>query len=166
MEGKQLVHDGDAVSPVVGVILMVAVTVILAAVAGSFVLGLGEETRGAPPQAGFEFEYADDNGDPAGGTYDQLRITHVSGATIDVERLSLRSSAPIGSGPANGSDPDYTDEIDLDGSVGPASTVSAGDSLYVSTDVSEQELDDLTVRIVYTDVSGTNSVPLATWNGN
>ena len=35
-------RDDDAVSPVIGVILMVAITVILAAVIGTFVLGLGD----------------------------------------------------------------------------------------------------------------------------
>ncbi|GAD52224.1 hypothetical protein MBEHAL_0984 [Halarchaeum acidiphilum MH1-52-1] len=37
----KLVSDDRAVSPVIGVILMVAITVILAAVIGTFVLGLG-----------------------------------------------------------------------------------------------------------------------------
>ena len=41
MELKQLFADDSAVSPVIGVILMVAITVILAAVIGSFVLNLG-----------------------------------------------------------------------------------------------------------------------------
>jgi flagellin-like protein len=36
---------GKAVSPVIGVILMVAITVILAAVIGTFVLGLGEQVE-------------------------------------------------------------------------------------------------------------------------
>ncbi len=37
--------DEEAVSPVIGVILMVAITVILAAVIGTFVLGLGDEVE-------------------------------------------------------------------------------------------------------------------------
>ena len=43
MEFKQLIGDDDAVSPVIGVILMVAITVILAAVIGTFVHGLGDQ---------------------------------------------------------------------------------------------------------------------------
>ncbi|WP_338071862.1 type IV pilin N-terminal domain-containing protein [Halorutilus salinus] len=39
-------NDDSAVSPVIGVILMVAITVILAAVIGTFVLGLGEKRSG------------------------------------------------------------------------------------------------------------------------
>lgn len=43
MQLKQLLgDDDDAVSPVIGVILMVAITVILAAVIRMFVLGLGD----------------------------------------------------------------------------------------------------------------------------
>lgn len=40
--------DDRAVSPVIGVILMVAITVILAAVIGSFVLGIGSQQEAAP----------------------------------------------------------------------------------------------------------------------
>ena len=39
--------DDRGVSPVIGVILMVAITVILAAVVGTFVLGLGDQTSGS-----------------------------------------------------------------------------------------------------------------------
>ena len=50
MELKNLFQTDDdrAVSPVIGVILMVAITVILAAVIGTFVLGLGEEVESNP----------------------------------------------------------------------------------------------------------------------
>jgi len=47
--------DDDAVSPVIGVILMVAITVILAAVIGTFVLGLGDQVQ-QEAQAGVNFE--------------------------------------------------------------------------------------------------------------
>ena len=40
--------EDRAVSPVIGVILMVAITVILAAVIGTFVLGLGESVEQNP----------------------------------------------------------------------------------------------------------------------
>ncbi|MEF8771593.1 type IV pilin N-terminal domain-containing protein, partial [Halodesulfurarchaeum sp.] len=40
--------DKRGVSPVIGVILMVAITVILAAVIGSFVLGIGGDIQQAP----------------------------------------------------------------------------------------------------------------------
>lgn len=55
MKLKELFTEDRAVSPVIGVILMVAITVILAAVIGAFVLGLGDSTESAP-QASFQCE--------------------------------------------------------------------------------------------------------------
>jgi flagellin-like protein len=53
---KELVTgDERGVSPVIGVILMVAITVILAAVIGTFVLGLGDSVQ-QNAQAGVSFE--------------------------------------------------------------------------------------------------------------
>jgi flagellin-like protein len=49
---KQFVSDKRGVSPVIGVVLMVAVVVILAAVIGAFVLGLGGSQQ-STPQASF-----------------------------------------------------------------------------------------------------------------
>ena len=57
MRLKQLLADDDAVSPVIGVILMVALTVILAAIIGTFVLGLGDQVQDHAPQASFTFDY-------------------------------------------------------------------------------------------------------------
>ena len=48
--------EDRAVSPVIGVILMVAITVILAAVIGTFVLGLGDQLGDTAPQASFTVE--------------------------------------------------------------------------------------------------------------
>ncbi|WP_049909079.1 type IV pilin [Halorubrum saccharovorum] len=48
--------EDRAVSPVIGVILMVAITVILAAVIGTFVLGLGDQLGETAPQASFTVE--------------------------------------------------------------------------------------------------------------
>jgi len=45
MRVKKLLTDDEAVSPVIGVILMVAVTVILAAVVGSLVMGFGDSVN-------------------------------------------------------------------------------------------------------------------------
>jgi flagellin-like protein len=47
-EQKQSMEGNRAVSPVIGVILMVAITVILAAVIGAFVLEIGDQQETAP----------------------------------------------------------------------------------------------------------------------
>lgn len=48
---KWLTGDDRGVSPVIGVILMVAITVILAAVIGTFVLDLGQSAGQSAPQS-------------------------------------------------------------------------------------------------------------------
>lgn len=84
MDFKAFFDDEAAVSPVIGVILMVAITVILAAVIGTFVLGLGDQVQDTAPNAQFNWENPDDS---------TLEITHESGPSIDVERLEVVSSA-------------------------------------------------------------------------
>lgn len=54
-----LKNDSSGVSPVIGVILMVAITVVLAAVIATFVLGLGESVSESQPSLNFE---CNDNG--------------------------------------------------------------------------------------------------------
>ena len=73
--------DERAVSPVIGVILMVAITVILAAVIGTFVLGLGDSVESAP-QASFNFDYDSSN--------EKVTFTHRGGDTIDTNATELR----------------------------------------------------------------------------
>ena len=68
--------DDRAVSPVIGVILMVAITVILAAVIGTFVLGLGDSLGDSQPSAQLEVSLSGDGGT---GT---INIEHVGGDTI------------------------------------------------------------------------------------
>ncbi|MBX0285666.1 type IV pilin N-terminal domain-containing protein [Halomicroarcula sp. F28] len=67
MDLKQLIHDDDAVSPVIGVILMVAITVILAAVIASFVLGLGDAAGDSAPQVSVECNTQSDFMNHTGG---------------------------------------------------------------------------------------------------
>ena len=102
MNVKELFTDDSAVSPVIGVILMVAVTVILAAVIGSFVLNLGGSLQQSAPQASFDFEYGDNN--------NQVTVTHATG-----DKISGDASLEIVSG-------------DDREAFGDGSSVSAGDS--------------------------------------
>jgi flagellin-like protein len=87
MELKRLLHDDDAVSPVIGVILMVAITVILAAVIASFVLGLGGNQQ-ATPTASFTFDYTQGNSDSSS----YVEVTHDGGDTIKGSEVYLRGS--------------------------------------------------------------------------
>jgi flagellin-like protein len=87
-----------AVSPVIGVILMVAITVILAAVIGAFVLEIGDQQETAP-NTSFDSEqstqfYRTDSGGgcPSGNTANTTRVTlnHAGGDTIDITKLAVK----------------------------------------------------------------------------
>jgi flagellin-like protein len=69
--------DDSAVSPVIGVILMVAITVILAAVIGTFVLGLGDNVQ-ENPTAGVSVDQ---------NTNESLSITVVTVGNLDSARV-------------------------------------------------------------------------------
>lgn len=71
--------DERAVSPVIGVILMVAITVILAAVIGAFVIGIGDDQE-VQPTASFTFDFssADDSADENA----EVIVRHSQGDTI------------------------------------------------------------------------------------
>ena len=84
----KLFKDKKGVSPVIGVILMVAITVILAAVIASFVFGMGSKVKSAP-QAQFMLEDAPDtltNGD----TEEVFYATLYGGETLKCGDLRLQ----------------------------------------------------------------------------
>ncbi|MFC4357234.1 type IV pilin N-terminal domain-containing protein [Halobium salinum] len=115
MEFKKLFAGDDrAVSPVIGVILMVAITVILAAVIGTFVLGLGEQVGPSAPQASFSFDQAGSD----------VTISHDGGDKIEGADLEIRVD---GTAVADGEQ--YTD----------GSTIGAGNK-HTVTGVSGDEL--------------------------
>jgi flagellin-like protein len=150
MEIRRL-GDERAVSPVIGVILMVAITVILAAVIGTFVLGLGGEIGESPPNSNIDFAFDGDAAAVGGdcdltdaGSSGVLTITHEGGDTIDADRVDLTT----GGGTA--------DWLDCSSA---GTTISAGDSAEVDVD------DDGALRVVWTAKGGGQSSTLATWNG-
>ncbi|MFC7175839.1 type IV pilin N-terminal domain-containing protein [Halosegnis marinus] len=88
MDLKQLFSEEDAVSPVIGVILMVAITVILAAVIGTFVLGLGDQVQSSAPNANFQFQYEDTN---LNGTATiETTVTHNGGQDVDSSAVEVQ----------------------------------------------------------------------------
>jgi len=104
---KQMLQDEGAVSPVIGVILMVAVTVVLGAVIGAFVFGIGDKLGEPAPNAQLNFDYdADgnsldivhDGGDSI--TPDNTGSLAVSGSNIASDGSDL-TWAPSGSTASN-----------------------------------------------------------------
>ena len=127
--------DDRAVSPVIGVILMVAITVILAAVIGTFVLGLGDQLGDTAPQASFTI---DENGT------DNISITKTGGQPIDGADLALsvggeRVNESIGGGPWQ-----------------------TGEQRVIVGDVTNWDGGDAEVRIIH-DPSG-NAIYAETWD--
>ncbi|WP_276271499.1 type IV pilin N-terminal domain-containing protein [Haloarcula litorea] len=154
MELKRFFDDDDAVSPVIGVILMVAITVILAAVIATFVLGLGEQVGNTAPQASFSFDYDE-------ATTDTLTIVHDGGDTIDNTELSVTATDSFHQEGGSG---DYTsrtfDEL------GSSTEVSAGVSVTIEEDSTNSNgFSDDTVRVVFKSEEGGSSATLGEWDG-
>jgi flagellin-like protein len=82
MQVKKLLTDDEGVSPVIGVILMVAITVILAAVIAAFVLGIGD-TDDPAPSASLEYEINE------GTEYANITISHDSGDNFNPEDVQV-----------------------------------------------------------------------------
>jgi len=141
---KKLSADDGAVSPVIGVILMVAITVILAAVIATFVLGLGEQVGDTGPTVSIDFEY--DEGD------NNLTATHTGGNTVEAGNLYLRGSTNTTNDPNTGS-------WNSIGSYGPSSQIKAGSSVTVHVNPGD------TVRVVWESDDGSSSTTLESWEG-
>ena len=141
MNIKALFTDDEAVSPVIGVILMVAITVILAAVIGTFVLGLGDQVQDTAPQASFTFDF---------GTGD-VTITHDGGDSIDATTASLNTTVDgtevVDSGTGSYSGGTAWKQV---------GTVSAGSSVTATGYTWSGQ----SVRVVWTAANGDNSATL------
>jgi flagellin-like protein len=150
MKIRELFDDDAAVSPVIGVILMVAITVILAAVIATFVLGLGDQVSDAAPQTSFSFDY-DGTGDAkdidlaSSSSSGNLTITHSGGASIAQARLNATDRQ--GDGPVSL----YGTAEDTD--------VTAGNSETIGVD------NDDTVSVIWENAEGTTSATLEEFEG-
>ncbi len=81
--------DEKAVSPVIGVILMVAITVILAAVIASFVFGLGSNAPRSAPQAQLSMSDASDTVDASTSGDKLFTISHQGGDTLKCNNTKI-----------------------------------------------------------------------------
>jgi len=91
--------DEKAVSPVIGVILMVAITVILAAVIASFVFGIGSKTPKSAPQVSLQVSAVNDSAiiiSDQGGTpipWDHIKVIVTNSTTSWYAQLEYNTSA-------------------------------------------------------------------------
>jgi flagellin-like protein len=155
MDIKNLFADDQAVSPVIGVILMVAITVILAAVIGTFVLGLGDQVSSNAPQASFTFDFADQ-------TNDQLDITHDGGDSIPNGQLTVRSDTAFFAGASNTSGTSRSFAPFGQSVFSLSGDVTAGTTIGIRGDT---DLNGATVRVVWNADSGDSTATLAKWEG-
>ena len=148
MKLKNLLAEDRAVSPVIGVILMVAITVILAAVIGTFVLGLGDQVSESAPTAQFTFDFSDDV-TVSSTEYDQIEITHDGGDSIDPADLTVSSTVTIGSGASNSTATSYASDLGVEDEFTVTGDVSAGTQISISRADSEGELNGESIRIIW-----------------
>jgi len=153
MKFTNLIADDDAVSPVIGVILMVAITVILAAVIGTFVLGLGDQISDTNPQASFTFDFEETTAATqdcalatgTSGTEGHLTVTHDGGDEITATQVTIKDT----------SSNSQTWNSDCSSN----SDITAGSSVVVDTTSGE------TVRVVWESSNGGDTATLGKWSG-
>jgi len=154
-------QDDRGVSPVIGVILMVAITVILAATAASFFMGIGQTNtdRGMPTVA-FSHSYSVDDGSHV------LKISHSSGDPVHGDRLRIVVS---GADCSNPEDPNrrYTPRA-----LGSSDTEIVAGSMLKLTDrtlcrdtTATLDLTSADVTIAWTSRDSTSSNTLWRWQG-
>lgn len=127
--------DDRAVSPVIGVILMVAVTVILAAVVATFALDFTDSTSANTPQVSFDSEYENSTGNST------VTLTVQAADNFDAETVSFAGDSIDGVGDVNvtAEGQDFT----AAGDIGAGDTVRAGDSIIIGVDGSDYNVDVL-----------------------
>lgn len=184
--------ENRSVTPVIGAILITAITIILAAVIGTFALGYTDSISGQTVQADFSFKFADDGiYDPSNvpdyliarpeGNFiaDNVTITHNGGDDIPSDQLAIKTygdgikyideNGDLQDGESGGYQPTLTfEEMDID------SPVSSGDSVTITTiqqDADDEAgrdvtmLDSQSLYVVFTPESGESSVTVAKWEG-
>lgn len=86
--------DSRAVTPVIGIILLVAIAVILGAIIGTFGFGLADKVQDYAPNSQFDFNFdptasGQSCGLAGAGDTGKLEITHEAGDKIDESQLTL-----------------------------------------------------------------------------
>ncbi len=128
--------DEDAVSPVIGVILMVAITVILAAVIAAFVFGMGPPEQA--PQASLRGSAAVDN------STNVIKLEHQGGDEITLSTTNTRISVD-----GNTVDPYLlTSDTDL--------RFEAGETMYLYINSSAEYIIGTQTNMTTTDAASSN----------
>jgi FlaG/FlaF family flagellin (archaellin) len=147
---------------------MVAITVILAAVIATFVLGLGEQVRQTTPKTSFTFEYesVSPSDCATSSSCGNLTVTHDGGDSIKHTELKLRGRWGSNAGTDGGTGALALDWDEADGLTTTSGEID-GVSAVVAGDFTEihQIGSDGNVRIIYVAVKGDTSATLTSWEG-
>jgi len=137
-------RDDRGVSEFAGVAILVAMTVLVTASVGLFVV-VGDSGADGPPQANFSFQYIDQSS--------VLLVTHERGDSFDAGNLTVRSNdAGARWHELAGSEP--TDVV------GPGATVQLSRGNAYGENVNRGDR----IRVVYAPPAGNETV-LETWRG-
>lgn len=130
MRLRRLATDDDAVSPAVGIALLVAIAVILATLVGAFTLGVAGSSTKETPSASVETEWGQTT--DGGDTHKTVDITILGGDTVDAENVVVRLDGDVVWNDAKGADVD--DLKTYDGKQWSSDTITAGDTLGLRED--------------------------------
>jgi hypothetical protein len=157
MQVGGVLSDEAAVSTVISVVLMVAVTVTLAAVVGAFVFGFDEPQETAP-QAEFEFEKVDQ---PSG--HDEVVVTHANGESVQNTNLYITSDEGVrdaDGSPSSGSRLSWYRLAEDDGAERGAA-LRVEDSLRFETKAAD--IENVEVRLIWQPSPDAPSAIIARW---
>jgi flagellin-like protein len=158
---KRWYHANRGVPPTVGVVLLVAIAVLLAATAGAFFFGAGQQaTWNQMPTVALDASF-----DRDGGSH-TLTVTHEGGNTVaySTVRVFVRDATCV-----NGNDPNaeytpgglgHSDDRVAAGSVLKLDNWTLCRTLSTDLDLSQAE-----VRVVWVSEDGATSATLWRWRG-
>lgn len=161
MKFTPLLREERAVTPVVGIVMIIALAVILAALVGSHTLGIGRDTTSNVPNVAVSWDYDETvdedvqdswgtvKDDADSGSYEGLlTITHDHGERVPPELLTIEGASSEPDGP-------FTEDSEL-----------AGQEFFASEDsVTVWVSADDTVRVVWRNPEGSKTGNVAVWNG-
>lgn len=160
---RQYQSDDRALTPVIGIILLVSITVLLAATTAAFVLGLEDDNlQGSAPTVAVDFDY------DASGASDTLRVMHQTGGTLDPDQTIVVVDEATCTG---GDNPNGRYEARAD--FGMSQGMAAGMGLTVEKSLAggpslcsgDLDLSGATVRLVWQSPDGRSSTTIKTWTG-
>lgn len=151
--------DNRAVTPVVGIVLLLAITVLLGGTAAAFFLGVADQpAESEQPTAAFEFE------DDVGSGPDTVTVEHVSGDKVHAKNLYIKvDGATCDSGGSPDGRYNVADDFSLSATeMGAGMTVQVGNNLCTGGGLN---LSDATITVVWANSEGASGT-YQSWTAN